>query len=292
MEVREVGELGEFAALVRDPLRREEPGNALPLGLLGQIEDGRYDDVTLAVVEADGEPVGCVIRTDQWPYNVAAFPGVDAGQVGETVGRWLAARRADTATRLVGPRVVSDPAARSVAAEVGGEAEVVLPLRRMVCEAITWRPQPPGQPGHPGPDDVDLVVTWLQRFHDEATPHAPRRDPDALRQRFAARSDAGPPPLWWWLVDGEPVCLVGIGSPTGSGERIAPVYTPPEHRGRGYAGALVAHVTEDAFARGCRWVGLFTDASNPVSNRLYAKLGFVDIGDAAEWRVDGGAAGG
>ena len=46
--------------------------------------------------------------------------------------------------------------------------------------------------------------------------------------------------LW---EDGEVVSMAGIGSPTPHGLRIGPVYTPPVHRRRGYASALVADVT-------------------------------------------------
>ena len=37
-------------------------------------------------------------------------------------------------------------------------------------------------------------------------------------------------PLWIWEDGGEAVSLAGIGRPSGSGERVGPVYTPPELR--------------------------------------------------------------
>jgi len=51
--------------------------------------------------------------------------------------------------------------------------------------------------------------------------------------------------------------------------RIGPVYTPPEHRGHGYAAAVTAAAARGALERGARQVLLYTDLANPTTNRLY-----------------------
>jgi len=58
---------------------------------------------------------------------------------------------------------------------------------------------------------------------------------------------------------------------------VAPVYTPPEHRGRGYAAAATAAVTRRLLDAGTREVLLFTDLANPTSNRLYRRLGYRPV---------------
>jgi predicted GNAT family acetyltransferase len=67
--------------------------------------------------------------------------------------------------------------------------------------------------------------------------------------------------------------------------RIGPVYTPPAHRGRGYAGALTAAVTDDLLAGGDPRVTLFTDETNATSNALYARIGYRDVGAQGSWLV-------
>ena len=62
--------------------------------------------------------------------------------------------------------------------------------------------------------------------------------------------------------------------------RVAPVYTPREHHGRGYAGAAVAQVSRMLRDRGGR-VCLFTDQANPTSNRIYQALGYRPVVDMA-----------
>ena len=59
---------------------------------------------------------------------------------------------------------------------------------------------------------------------------------------------------------------------------IGPVYTPPEHRGRGYASGVVAHASGLALASGAPGCTLFTDLSNPISNRIYERLGYQRVG--------------
>jgi len=55
---------------------------------------------------------------------------------------------------------------------------------------------------------------------------------------------------------------------------VAPVYTLPEHRGSGHATALVAALSRELLARGKRKLFLTTDAANPTSNAIYARIGY------------------
>ncbi len=75
----------------------------------------------------------------------------------------------------------------------------------------------------------------------------PTEDPDRAERRPQARR--GRRRIALWEDGGRPVSAVGFGSPTPTGIRIGPVYTPPELRGRGYASALTAHVIRAAARR-------------------------------------------
>jgi predicted GNAT family acetyltransferase len=86
--------------------------------------------------------------------------------------------------------------------------------------------------------------------------------------------------LWLWLSEaGDPVALCGHSRLLAGMTRIAPVYTPPEHRGRGYAGALTAAVSGAVRAAGAEEVLLFTDLANPTSNAIYQRIGYVPVDD-------------
>lgn len=80
-----------------------------------------------------------------------------------------------------------------------------------------------------------------------------------------------------WDDDGRIVSLAAAVSPTPHGIRLNHVYTPPEFRGRGYAGSLVAAFTQSLLDGGRQFVFLHTDLSNPTSNALYIRLGYQQV---------------
>jgi GNAT superfamily N-acetyltransferase len=147
-------------------------------------------------------------------------------------------------------------------------------------------PAPSGRARLATRDDLDLVTHWFAVFHTEADAQAgrPPEEGEPLRIHDArGRIEEGT--VWLWDVDGEVVHLTGVRPPSFGVVRIGPVFTPAEHRGRGYASALVAEVAQRALDAGDR-VCLYTDRDNPVSNRVYASIGFEPVLDQVNLVVD------
>lgn len=281
MRVVEHPEPSTYAERVRPLLRRDEALHNLPLGVLGQIEDGVYEEWSLLTVEDDDDVVGLALRTPPWPWAVACFSD-DVDAFARRVGDHLA-RQASLPGELTGERGVAAAVADRWAVAADAVAAVGMAMRIMGCTQVESQQAVPGGPRRVAVDDLELVVRWLVSFELETGASREPRRPAELRSLLAMSVESERSPLWIWEDDGEIVSLAGIGRPTGSGERVGPVYTPPELRGRGYAGALVAHLTRAAFDRGCEHVFLFTDATNPVSNHLYERLGYHHIADAARY---------
>lgn len=59
------------------------------------------------------------------------------------------------------------------------------------------------------------------------------------------------------------------------------VYTKPEYRGQGFASAIVAHICKLIFNSG-KFPLLYTDLSNPSSNKAYKNIGFIERGKIDE----------
>ena len=97
----------------------------------------------------------------------------------------------------------------------------------------------------------------------------------------AHRLGAGDGGFPLWEDGGAVVSASGWGGPTPNGIRIGPVYTPPELRGRGYATALVAELSQTLLDEGRRFCFLFTDLANPTSNAIYERIGYVRVCEAA-----------
>jgi hypothetical protein len=141
--------------------------------------------------------------------------------------------------------------------------------------AIDWPSGVPGRMRAMDEADVDRVADWVWGFHQDALPHEPYREADAL-ENARARPAAGM--TYLWEVDGAPVAMAALARPTRRTITVNAVYTPPEHRGRGYASALVAAISAEGLGRGKAACVLYTDLANPTSNAIYQRIGYRPIG--------------
>jgi len=136
-------------------------------------------------------------------------------------------------------------------------------------------PPPPGQPRTASASDRDLMVSWLDAFHDEAGPAGPRESRQVVDDRLSFGG------LILWEHEGTAVSLAARTRPAAGQARVGPVYTPPDLRGRGFGAAATAAVTQAALDDGGDGVLLFTDQANPTSNTLYQRLGYQPAWDWA-----------
>jgi uncharacterized protein len=82
----------------------------------------------------------------------------------------------------------------------------------------------------------------------------------------------------WVAVKNEvPVSIAGFNAELPDMVQLGGIYTPPEHRGRGFAKVAVAGSLLMARERGVSRAVLFTSNSSAV--RTYAALGFVRVGE-------------
>ena len=130
--------------------------------------------------------------------------------------------------------------------------------------------------------DRPLLLDWLRAFGAEAfgeDNRPPGEAETALNTRLGSPDEGF---VVW--DDGGPRCVAGYGAPTRHGIKIGPVYTPPEFRSRGYGTACVAALSRLLLKRGRRFCMLYTDLANAASNRIYQRIGYEPVCDAAEYR--------
>ncbi|MFE0257405.1 GNAT family N-acetyltransferase [Streptomyces sp. NPDC059010] len=139
-------------------------------------------------------------------------------------------------------------------------------------------PLPPGRARVAGKEDRERLIRWYGEFIDAVGDHA-ARDAAAWADARIARGGI----TFWESGDGAPVAMAGVTRVVAGQVRVAPVYTPPHLRGRGYAGAATAAVSRSALTSGVREVLLFTDLANPTSNSLYQRIGYRAVSDFAAY---------
>jgi predicted GNAT family acetyltransferase len=151
-------------------------------------------------------------------------------------------------------------------------------LRLFRLETVRPPAPVPGRLREALPQDRDLLVEWSAAFMAEALPDEPG-DPAAPIDLRLGR----PGLVWIWEDGGIPVSTAHRTEPALGVVRVANVYTPPELRGRGYASACVAGLSQDALDHGVIHCALYTDLSNPTSNKIYQAIGYEPVGDTQVW---------
>jgi predicted GNAT family acetyltransferase len=142
-------------------------------------------------------------------------------------------------------------------------------------DLVPPEPAPGGQARMVAAADRDLLVAWFGAFLREVG-SLTEEDPVRLFDDRVGRDT-----LMVWEDGGQPVSMAGATQQVAGMCRVGPVYTPPALRGRGYAGAVTAAVSQAALEAGAAEVLLFTDLANPASNGLYQRLGYRPVEDRA-----------
>ena len=186
---------------------------------------------------------------------------------------------------VLGPK---DAAARFVAGwsdATGQAADLAVAERIFRLDHVIPPPRSPaGTWRVAAPADRDLIADWVLAFMDEAVPDDSPAGLDEMRAAVDRWIAGRYRRVYLWEAAGRVVSMVGAGGETPHGIRIGPVYTPPGERGRGYARALTAAVSQDQLDRGRRFCFLFTDLSNPASNKIYQQIGYRPVRDVDQYR--------
>jgi ribosomal protein S18 acetylase RimI-like enzyme len=254
-------------------LQREAEHN-LFIGICGQIRAGRYTDFYLSAVSADGGIRGAAFRTPPFPLTLSC---IDDPAAIELIA-FDAHELYGSLPGAGGPKDDVREFARAWQRVSGQRGEISMQQRIYQATTSTAPTGVPGEMRDATANERDLLVSWFEAFNVEAGVLVS----DAAANvdlRLAARPSGLA--VWW---DGDPVSMVGFGAPTPNGVRVGPVYTPPELRGRGYASACTAAVTQRLFDAGRRFVFLYTDLANPTSNSIYRKIGYRPVMDVDQYR--------
>lgn len=138
----------------------------------------------------------------------------------------------------------------------------------------------PGAPRLATRSDRDVIAEWLAGFaRDTGTGRS-----TATEDAVAAELYVDTHRLHLW-ESGVPRASTYEQAPAENVVRVGFVYTPPADRGRGYASALVAHVSGAVLAAGRRCI-LYTQLANPTSNGIYQAIGYRPVAEIVRYRFD------
>ncbi len=119
--------------------------------------------------------------------------------------------------------------------------------------------------------DTEVVLGMVDGFHrDTGEPSV--LAPGVHEERIAAGAYV------LWAVDDQAVAMAGRTREVEGISRVYAVFTPPEHRRRGFAAAAVAELSAWIRADGAD-AALYTDLGNPTSNSVYRRIGYRAVAE-------------
>jgi uncharacterized protein len=279
MELTRHADAGDFLAQAGEFLGAREAEHNLILGLTSRllVEPLLYGEPAyFAVVEEGGRVVGVTMRTP--PHNLILSELDDLAAIGPLLEDARAVF--GSLPGVVGPK----EAVAKFAAAWPAEARLEIAQRAFRADHVDAPTGVPGRMRDYERRDRELAASWMDAFAEEALPEPPPDTSEEFVDRREEDPDGG---IVLWEDDGAVVSMAGFGGRTPNGIRIGPVYTPPELRGRGYASALTAAVTQRLLDSGLRFCFLFTDLANPTSNSIYQRIGYEPVSDFDFWSFSG-----
>jgi hypothetical protein len=284
LEIRRFDKADDFLDLAGPFLAAREPAHMLTLGSVGtirQLGDRVAEGALVAVLHR-----GTVVATGAWtgPWELVVSEVDDPRAIDALVDAF-----ADDP--LPGVHAPVEHAAAFVERWTARTSRPARLLLRQRIHALNRVTPPTGVSGglrRAVAADRDLLMDWMHAFDVESFGSAVgRRDVAALADELvSSRHRTG----YLWDAGG-PVSTASTTGRTPHGIRVGAVYTPPEQRGRGYATACVAAVSQVELDAGRRWCFLFTDLANPVSNRIYRRIGYEPVRDVDIYRFEAASAG-
>jgi predicted GNAT family acetyltransferase len=273
-QIKRFSDAGQFLERVQPFLLRREAEHCLILGLLDGLRAGEQwgtEPPLMALVENHDEVAAVVLMTP--PHNLIISWTADDSTL-DAIARELHGK----AAAVPGVNSSADIARKFALmwSELSGYTfHVQMAQRIYQLRQVTNETRAAGRLREPNQSDDALLREWRAAFSIDAEGMDPghAREAAALPLPKSRR-------LLLWEVDGSAVSMAGYSGPTPNGIRVAWVYTPPENRGKGFAGACVAALSQKLLDDGRQYCYLYTDLANPISNHVYQKIGYEPVTDA------------
>lgn len=252
-----------FLAEVGPWLTATEPANNLILALAHSLAGNDHpfhEPIFLAAVRDRGEIVGCAVRPPPDHIDLTPMPAGAATLVAASAADHCPALEA-----VGGDAAVASEFAAEWARRRGGTWRVAHRWSWLALRDVRPPPPVPGALRLAEPRDWPLVSSWAPIYMRDTG--AAGSVAQFLERRLQTRS------LFVWEHDG-PKCMASVSGYTPEGLRVSAVFTPEEHRRRGYASNTVATISQRTLESGRNYCVLFAESHHAGTLRVYEGIGY------------------
>ena len=263
----------DFLASAGGMLYGRETVHNLILGVSERLDKDptAYENPFFAIVETDsGEVILAAVMTP--PHNLI-LAGEEQVELGFPPLIEHLQNHNILIPGVIAPSQIADQFVHVWKHHVGQDGKVNMRMRVYELRQVDMPPLPPGGFRRATKQDIPTIASWLQAFTLEALGESEEIDLDRA-ENFVTSGK-----VFIWERDKAIVSMAMQTRPIAHSVSVSGVYTPPKHRRQGYAGALVAHLSQHLLDEGYRFVNLFTDLDNPTSNKIYQEVGYHPVCD-------------
>lgn len=250
-------------------LEQDEVVNNLPLGVLQSIDKS---PLLMAVVLKGEEIALTMLQTLPNKIILSKAASFSTGEV-----QLIAGQMHQSLERI--PGLIGD---RRLVAELSGHLSILTGLTATVemnqglykLEKVKRKIVSQGKLRALREEDSFLKV-WVYEFCKDANLPITMDEAGTKAGELIQRGR-----LVGWEIDGEIVSMANATRPTKRNITVNFVYTPVKHRKKGFASDCVAALSQMMLDQGYQSTSLYTDLSNPTSNKIYQEIGYEQVADA------------
>jgi hypothetical protein len=268
----------EFWTEVSPHLLRDEAKNGMQLGLINGFRTDAKDCLLLAA-RFDGKKCLGTVLGSRYLRNINVIPSASTGTATEELYQAVV-KSGIKANGIVGELKVANEF-RKLFENSGRTITVNMRQGIYRCRKVVPPPVPRGLVFRQADAaDAKKIGAWVEDFQLEAVPHDPPVDGvDFARKRIKAGL------IFVIERKGKLLSMAAKARDIGTSCSVNLVFTPKIERKQGYASVVTARLTQHLLKEGRRETTLYTDMSNPTSNRIYQKIGYKFVCDSIHYGI-------
>lgn len=279
MEWIEWKDPNHFADRVMDALLKEEAKNSLMIGVLNNVIQGVYETFHQFTVEENGELLAILQVTPPHPLHYIVVDSEREEELPAFIIPILLENEISF-IEVVSERKQAERFGKAWQEITSGTSEMFMSQGLYRLDEVEDIEMANGHMRKATTADQSQLEAWYSAFEAESGLRSspPEKVTKAI-DTMLKNDDAV-----FWEVDGQVVSCAKRSRPTENGITVSFVYTSPDARGRGYARSLVADLSRQLLETKSFCV-LYTDLTNPTSNKIYQEVGYEQILDSAWVRL-------
>lgn len=279
MEWMEWKDPDHFSDRVMNALLDEEAKNSLMIGVLNNVKQGIYETFHQFTVEEEGELLAILQVTPPHPLHYIVVKTERSDLLPSFIIPHLLKEEVPF-SEVVSERQHAERFATAWQEITSGTSEMFMSQGLYRLDSVEDIDMATGRMREATVADQAQLEAWYSAFETESGLRS--SPPEKVRksvQMMLEREEAV-----FWEVDGQVVSCAKRARPTENGITVSFVYTSPSARGKGYARSLVADLSRQLLETKSFCV-LYTDLTNPTSNKIYREVGYRQIMDSAWVRL-------